>query len=201
MSANTHGVCNSCNFPLSGSEFFCPTCGHQVRGVGDDAAYVYECRLCGAPISDEMAECSACGYRTNGPGAVILIVDDDLEIVELLENVFREEAYHPIYSSGSDAVAVASVRQPDVIMLDLMMPDVHGLSVLEGLKANERTKDIPVLLTSAGLRLRLLARHAEAEGTIEKPFDVDNLVSEVRRLLSERQSQWELSARPGSEDQ
>lgn len=191
MSVDIQGVCNSCDSPLSGSEFFCPTCGHQLRSVGVDAPYVYQCRLCGAPIKEETAQCSVCGYSTSEPGAVILIVDDELEIVELLEDVFRQEGYHPIYSSGSEAVAIASVRQPDVILLDLMMPDVHGLSVLDGLKANERTRHIPVVLTSAGIRLHFVSRQTEVEGSITKPFDIHKLVAEVERILSERAASTE----------
>ncbi len=112
-----------------------------------------------------------------------MIVDDNLEIVEMLESILQEEGYHCVSATGKDAVAVAIVRRPNVILLDLMMPDVHGLSVLESLRATEQTRDIPVLLSSAALRLSLLGRQAGADGSVEKPFDIARLRSEIERLL------------------
>ena len=184
-------ACENCNSPLTGGEFFCPICGHQVRAVGEDAPYTSECRLCGTSLPAVGAKCPACGYDVATPGAVIMIVDDSLDMVEMLEEIFRLEGYHSIHCSGSEAVAVASVRQPDLILLDVQMPDVDGLTVLEHLRDAERTRDIPVILTSASLRLRLLARDVEVEGRVEKPFDLSSLTSEVARLLQERREHRE----------
>lgn len=182
LSAETQDLCDNCNSPLAGTEFFCPTCGKQLRALGRDAQYA--CRLCGAALQTIAVVCPACGYDSNDPAAVILIVEDNLEIVEMLEGIFRDEGYHSIYASGSDAVVVATMRRPDLILLDLMMPDVSGLEVLERLKTTEQTREIPVVLTSATLRLHMLAREAAADGQIEKPFDLQHLRLEIARLLS-----------------
>lgn len=178
-------VCEHCNSPLEGGEFFCPVCGQQQRAVGADAPNGARCHRCDATLPGGAAACPECGYAVASPGALILIVDDSFDMVEMLEEIFRLEGYHSIHCSGSEAVAVASVRQPDLILLDVQMPDVDGLTVLERLRDTERTRNIPVLLTSASLRLRLLARDVDVEGRIEKPFDLGSMTAEVARLLRE----------------
>jgi CheY-like chemotaxis protein len=77
----------------------------------------------------------------------ILVVDDDTELVPLLEAMLRHEAcsFVPAYD-GEEGLEKAQSQQPDLILLDLMMPGMNGFEVLEQLKAQDNTAEIPVIV-------------------------------------------------------
>jgi len=80
----------------------------------------------------------------------VLIVDDDPELVYMVQEMLRRENYTSLEAfTGKDALALARQEQPDVILLDLMMPKVSGFDVLQELRADEKTKDIPVIVITA----------------------------------------------------
>lgn len=80
----------------------------------------------------------------------ILLVEDNKQLQKLYQTKFNFKGYETIIASdGEEALALASQELPDLILLDLMLPKIGGLTVLSALKENSATKDIPVIILSA----------------------------------------------------
>lgn len=95
-----------------------------------------------APTADKPAP-----VRT--PRRVILSVDDSLTIRKLIENALRPEGYEVLLAAtGEEGLAIARERRPDLILLDYVLPDLRGVEFCQRLAADERTRDLPVLLIS-----------------------------------------------------
>jgi two-component system alkaline phosphatase synthesis response regulator PhoP len=115
----------------------------------------------------------------------ILIVDDETDFIELLK--FRLADLHCDFLVANDGVhALSQARQskPDLILLDILLPDLDGLSVCEILKRQPATKKIPIFFMSA-LSSDVTRRTAamQAEDFFTKPLDLERLVSRVKDLL------------------
>lgn len=113
----------------------------------------------------------------------ILVVDDDTNIRQLLRQELENEGYQVIEAeNGQDAVAKTKTLQPDLIILDIMMPELSGFDVAAVLKNDPRTLDIPIVILSIvedekrGYRLGV-------ERYMTKPIDVDALLKEIDHLL------------------
>lgn len=106
----------------------------------------------------------------------------------LIKTTLTGEGYEVITATnGMDGLALAEEEQPDLIILDLMMPEMDGFEVLEQLKANEKTGEIPVIVVSA-ISEKDKVKDALTRGIdyyIIKPFDYNDLVSKVRLALGE----------------
>jgi CheY-like chemotaxis protein len=113
----------------------------------------------------------------------VLIVDDDADIVMMLVQVLQDEHYEVRAASGEEALAIASADPPDVILLDIMMPGMDGVEVCRRLRANPRTASIPVIAMSASHRLRERASEMDVNGLLAKPFDLDELLANIERLV------------------
>ena len=114
------------------------------------------------------------GPRLHGkPRSCILVVDDDYFFADLVEDTLSENSDVIYASNGAMALEIASQKQPDVILLDVMMPEIHGYEVCRRLKAHHRTKYIPIIfLTSLGEESsQKIGFDLGAEGYITKPFD------------------------------
>lgn len=116
----------------------------------------------------------------------ILCVDDDFNNRTLLEAVLTPRGYRTILADcGQDALEKAAAELPDLILLDIMMPNMSGIEVLEKLRADEKTKAIPVVMMTALSQPEDKARALEAgcNGFISKPFDRHELMARVEALL------------------
>ena len=116
----------------------------------------------------------------------ILLIDDDPAIADLV-SINLEMAGYDV-SQASDGVkgqALAVQIQPDLIMLDLMLPQVDGFTICQRLRRDERTADIPVLmLTALGqIQDKIQGFNAGADDYLTKPFDVEEMLARVRALL------------------
>jgi CheY-like chemotaxis protein len=80
---------------------------------------------------------------------------------------------------------MAQTERPDAVLLDLAMPEVTGIDVLRRLKRGRRTRQMPVLVTSAYTRVLGQPEIDLASGVLPKPIDVDNLLAHMRRILGE----------------
>ena len=120
------------------------------------------------------------------PPASILIVDDEAQNRRLLEALLLPEGYlTQTASSGQEALDAVAVRPPDLILLDVMMPDMDGLQVARALKANPATSNIPIIIVTAQIdrAARIAGLNAGAEEFLTKPVDRAELWLRVRNLL------------------
>jgi two-component system KDP operon response regulator KdpE len=118
-----------------------------------------------------------------GPGARVLVVDDEPEMVRALRTNLAAHGYE-VYSatSGGEAETVYAMRHPDIVLLDLGLPDVDGLAVIEHIRAQA---DTPIVVLSArGAEPdKVRALDLGADDYLTKPFGVDELLARVRVAL------------------
>ena len=121
----------------------------------------------------------------------ILLIDDEETIQEVVQvGIEIETGWQvAIASSGSEGIAVAARQQPDAILLDVMMPDMDGISTLSQLKANAKTQSIPVIFLTAKTQAadKNLFQSLGVVGVITKPFNSMTLASRIAKML-----QWKL---------
>ena len=116
----------------------------------------------------------------------ILVVDDEVNITQILEFSIGAEGYEVITAAnGEEAIDKARREQPDLIILDIMMPKIDGYEACRILKANPLTKGIPVvLLTAKGRDIdKRLGYEVGATDYIIKPFSPNKLVDRIHQLL------------------
>ncbi len=124
---------------------------------------------------------------TNKPR--VLAVDDENDILLILRTALRDEYDVVTASNGPEALMSVDQDKPDLIILDLMMPDMDGIEVLEEVRKNPRTATIPVVFLT-GISDKAKMREALDKGTtyyIVKPFDCGELLNKVAFALGESQ--------------
>ena len=125
------------------------------------------------------------------PNGRVLVVDDNLANLTVLGELLESEFEVQIANSGARALQIAvRAPQPDLVLLDLMMPDLDGYEVMLRLGADPRTQDIPVIFVSA-LDHPEDRRRALAVGAVDfvvKPVLIDDLRSRVRRQIELRRA-------------
>ncbi|QIF00804.1 hybrid sensor histidine kinase/response regulator [Roseimicrobium sp. ORNL1] len=132
---------------------------------------------------------------TQLPAQTILIVDDQEENLRLVGTVLSMMNYDIILASSAEqAYKRLASRLPDLILLDVLMPDVDGLSTCRQIKAEPKWADIPVIFLSAADDKNLIVQALEAGGVdyVTKPFNMAELVSRVRTQLSLKQARDQL---------
>lgn len=120
----------------------------------------------------------------------IYVVDDEPDMVELLATVLDGEGYEvETYTDGRAALARVLEQPPDLLVLDLMMPDLDGFELLKLLRLDSRGRDVIVLVVSArtGHRAQLETLQLGANAYIYKPFSPRELAAQVRQLLQGRE--------------
>lgn len=120
------------------------------------------------------------------PKEVILVVDDEQDILELVEYNLKQQDYKVLPAeTGEAALNITQSNLPDLIILDLMLPGLSGLSVCRLLKADARTSHIPiVMLTAKGEESDIVAGlELGADDYITKPFSPKVLVARVKTVL------------------
>jgi DNA-binding response OmpR family regulator len=117
----------------------------------------------------------------------ILIVDDEPDLVETVRFPLEMEGYHVLVSyNGEDALTQAHKENPDLILLDLMLPNLDGYKVCRLLKCDDQYKHIPILMLTAKSqeRDRALGMETGANEYITKPFDIRDLLKKVKMYLN-----------------
>lgn len=125
----------------------------------------------------------------------ILIVEDDLDVAEMLNAYFRVQGYDVFTVNwGEDGVRAAQTVLPDLMILDIRLPDIDGYEVARRVRTDRRTNEIPIIfLTEKRERIdRLQGFEVGADDYITKPFDVQELRLRVRNALK-RVSQGSLT--------
>ncbi|GAB4313295.1 MAG: hypothetical protein Kow0059_04450 [Candidatus Sumerlaeia bacterium] len=119
----------------------------------------------------------------------ILAVDDEMDILLIVKTALEGEGYKVVTAAnGFDALATAEDIRPDLILLDIMMPEMDGFEVLDQLRRNENTMHIPIIMLT-GVSEILKKKEALDKGItyyINKPFDYQTLVSKVKMAIEEK---------------
>jgi PleD family two-component response regulator len=125
----------------------------------------------------------------------LLIVEDDVDIAEMLTAYFRGQGYDVFgVNGGEEALETCRSVRPDLIILDIRLPDIDGFEVARRLRASQRTHEIPIIfLTEKRERSdRLRGLEVGADDYVTKPFDIQELRLRVRNALT-RKSQGPLT--------
>ncbi len=116
----------------------------------------------------------------------ILIVDDEADIIEILQFVLESRGYECITATdGEEGLRLARESNPDLIILDVMMPKINGYKISRLLKYDSKYKDIPILMITARSQEedKLIGEETGADEYITKPFQVDYVVEKVESYL------------------
>ena len=120
----------------------------------------------------------------------IFVVEDDRDIAELVGRYLEKAGFRAeLLATGRDALAAIGERPPDLIVLDLMLPQVDGLEVCRAVRANEKTAAIPIIMLTARAEEseRITGLEVGADDYLAKPFSPNELVARVRALLRRAQ--------------
>jgi len=119
----------------------------------------------------------------------VLLVEDDLPTVELIKFALQSEGFEVVaVYDGITALRTVEKENPDLILLDVMIPGVDGFEVCQLIKHNIKLMHIPVLMVTAKVRKedRALGLEKGADDYITKPFDPIDLVDKVKKFIAER---------------
>lgn len=116
--------------------------------------------------------------------ATILVCDDDPSLRELVRAVLGPAYRFAEAADGLEALALARELRPDLVVLDVMLPGLSGIEVLEALRLDEELRSIPVVVITAWSHAELDAQGAGADRFVSKPFDPDDLSRAVEELLA-----------------
>lgn len=106
----------------------------------------------------------------------VLILDDDQDILEVTRLVLEMKGYKvETRESCSDVIKLVKETSPDIILIDLKIPEFGGKVMISELKKNDKTSRIPTLVFSANSEIQDIAESIGADGFLKKPFDIDNL--------------------------
>lgn len=115
----------------------------------------------------------------------IYVVEDNDDIRELIVYLLEVEAYEVQgFATATLFADQMKIANPDLIVLDVMLPDGNGVAICSKLKSKEDTQQIPVLLMSANTNVANIIQESSANDFMSKPFDIDNLIERVKLLLN-----------------
>ena len=114
----------------------------------------------------------------------VLVVEDNEKNMKLFRDVLQAKGYRTLEATtGAQAVELATAHLPDLVLMDIQLPDIHGVEALGRLRADTRTASIPVLALTAqameGDRERFLA--AGFDGYVSKPVNIVGLIGTVKQ--------------------
>jgi DNA-binding response OmpR family regulator len=120
----------------------------------------------------------------------IVYIEDDAEMIELISYILKTKGYELIGAlGGHKGLEIILKNKPDLVLLDLMMPDMDGWDVYHQLKSAETTKNIPVVIISAmaqPIDQILGIQIAKVDGYLTKPFKTQELFDSIERLLGNK---------------
>jgi DNA-binding response OmpR family regulator len=118
----------------------------------------------------------------------ILCIDDEPEMIDLIRLILNRRGFEVKGAGGGiDGLEMVRTEQPDLVLLDLMMPDMDGWEVYQQMKADDKTRSIPVIVVTAKAQSidKVLGLHiAKVDDYISKPFSPQELLTSVERVLN-----------------
>ena len=118
----------------------------------------------------------------------ILVVDDEVDLVKTIQFYLELEGYQVLASyNGEDSLKQARTENPDLILLDIMLPKLDGYKVCRLLKFDEKYKHIPILMMTAKTQEKdkLIGKETGANEYINKPFDMEALTQMIKAYLKD----------------
>ncbi|MFB0526247.1 MAG: response regulator transcription factor, partial [bacterium] len=119
----------------------------------------------------------------------ILFVDDDPDIVRLVKETLLDEGFDFVSAEdGKGGIREAKTSRPDLIILDMQLPDIDGFEVCRRLKADEQCKDIPIIMLTGKFKKtsdKVDGLEGGADDYVLKPFEIDELLARIRAVLRE----------------
>ena len=116
----------------------------------------------------------------------ILVVDDEIDVVEVVEMLLELEGYKVLKAyDGKEALAAVEKETPDLVILDIMMPEIDGVEVCRRFRANEKLNNVPIVMFSAKISAydKKESFEAGADGFISKPFNARGFISGIKTYL------------------
>jgi len=117
----------------------------------------------------------------------ILVIDDEPGICQVVQVAFKVMTQWEVLlaNSAQDGMAIAAAEQPDAILLDVMMPEMDGISTVEVMQSNPKIQPIPIILLTAKAQAKDREKFAQLPiaGVITKPFKAPTLVNQVCSIL------------------
>jgi len=122
--------------------------------------------------------------RVDGSPVRALVVDDEPTLAELLSTALRYEGWHVEHAlTGQSAIKLAKSFDPDVILLDIMLPDLSGLEVMRRVRATSPTVPVLFLTAKDAVEDRVAGLTAGGDDYVTKPFSLEEVVARLRALL------------------
>ncbi len=120
----------------------------------------------------------------------LVYIEDEQEMIDLVRLIMVRRGYEVIGATGGrDGLVAIRENIPDLVLLDLMMPDMDGWDVYQQMKADDKTRDIPVIVVTAKAQSidKVLGLHiAKVDDYISKPFSPSELVESIEKILSRK---------------
>lgn len=124
------------------------------------------------------------------PKRRLVYIEDEQEMIDLVRLILNRRGYEIIGATGGrEGLDAVRENMPDLVLLDLMMPDMDGWDVYQQMKANESTQNIPVIVVTAKAQSidKVLGLHiAKVDDYISKPFSPQELIDSVDKVLTQR---------------
>lgn len=125
-------------------------------------------------------------YQEKQPLQKVLVIDDEENIIEFVKLGLRYEGFQVESApDGEQGITLAQRINPELIILDVMMPGIDGIEVCQRLRENPTTRDIPILMLTAkdAVQDRISGLDSGADDYLTKPFDFDELLARMRAIL------------------
>lgn len=114
----------------------------------------------------------------------VLIAEDDQAICDVITVILEEEGYAcAVIDTFDSFITEVASKKPDLILLDIWLNGEDGSSLAKKLKTDNETKSIPIVMMSASNETEKIANESGADGFLLKPFDIDDLISTVKRFV------------------
>jgi CheY-like chemotaxis protein len=116
----------------------------------------------------------------------VLVVDDDKNVINIIQDFLEPDQFEVLgASNGKEALGMVFIKPPDIMILDIMMPEMDGLAVCKELKKNTSTRELPIIVLSAKTSLdeKIRTMDLGINDYIEKPFNLSELKARINMAL------------------
>lgn len=116
----------------------------------------------------------------------ILVIEDEIHVSNYLEDIFQDNGYQTVAASSvEEGLKLFTSEQPDLITLDLQMPQAHGAKFYQQFRKDEKSKDTPVVVITGQSAPHRSIKPNKAAAIVTKPFEPDHLIDIVKRTIGE----------------